>query len=177
MAGRKKDRGYTEDDVTAVPARNGVKIHRKLGPQTLSLYRDPSTGRLTSSKATATMAQTEVLNMFYCGKTYKEVISYLRSIGYTKNQAIGISITVRKEIAKYVEKQKEDIANQNVLILKNIIQKAMEDERFKIAIEAVQELNRMLHVYDEKVEINIVNNGFDFGGMEFEEAKTDVEDV
>lgn len=172
----KQDRGYTADDVTAVPARNGVKIRKKVGPQTLSLYRDPSTGRLTSSKTTATMAQTEVLNMFYCGKTAKEVERYLQSIGYTKNQAIGISIRIRKEIAQYVEKQKEDIANQNVLILKNIIEKAMADERYKIAIEAVQELNRMLHVYDEKVEINIVNNGFEFGGMEIaDESK--IEDV
>jgi len=67
-------------------------------------------------------------------------------------------IKVIREARNYLNKQYKDyaqnVAQRNIEILQQIVEESLNDGQRKTAIDAIRELNKICHLYDENVVIN-----------------------
>lgn len=105
-------------------------------------------------------------------------MSFLEGLGYTKRGARYHIEQVTKELNSILEKDKQKLVNQNILILQTIVRECLDSSlpRYKDAISAISEMNKIMHAYDIKTEVNIHNNyGFEFGIPDSQVVETNVE--
>ena len=155
-----------QDNILGVQERNKDKIKKKkkVSSETdLVLRKDDSTiDRIKPTTNKPEITKIEVIKKFAGGWNYREVHEWLKELGYKKVTADLILKDVKNELHKELDKQKTLLVNQNILILQNIAKKCIDASRYRDAVAAITELNRVLHAYDPKVEVTVSNYGFSF---------------
>lgn len=138
----------------------------KMKKKEVELQHIPVVKKLQYEKASKEAVESTVLDLFYSGYSRAQVRRFIiEQFSLKPKQADTRIASVRNSLKGYLDKQREALVNENVLVLERIIADALDASRYAIAIDAIREMNRMLHVYDEQVNVNInANNyGFDFG--------------
>ena len=168
------------DNILAVKEKNNMTKKKKKDEEKVSpikLHRDKGTGRITPTSIKSDLIESEVINMVYDGYSFNEIHRTLIEMGYKKPSADVILKKVRLSLEKYLDKEKQKLVNQNILILQRITRNCMESGRYREAIAAISELNKILHAYDIKTEVNINNYGFSFDVGQVEELQEPIENI
>jgi len=108
------------------------------------------------------LIRAELINRIGKGQTLADLRAFLKETGASQSQAERLIYKARLEIDKALENSKHIIVNQNILILQNIVKDCLDAKRYKDAISALSELNKIVHAYDTKIEVNVQNYGFSF---------------
>lgn len=122
-----------------------------------------------------------IIDAFRRGIIDSNIAKSLVKAGYKYKSAQEIIRRVARELNDTIEAKKVELVNHNIGILQNVIEQTMEDRDFRTSLLAIGELNRVLHAYDQKVEVKIENNfGFDFGmpsSQNIEVSGQEIEDI
>lgn len=122
-----------------------------------------------------------IIDAFRRGIIDSRITKSLVNVGYKYKSAQEIIRRVARELNDTIEAKKAELVNHNIGILQNVIEQTMQDRDFRTSLLAISELNRVLHAYDQKVEVKIENNfGFDFGmpsSQTVEVSAEEIEDV
>ena len=133
----------------------------------LTVKKEPTTPSISDRKSVqkdSDVLKKQVLEGYSKGKTRKTLVNEIINAGYSVGYAQSLMREVSKELSEEVEKLKPNLVNKNISILESIIESTCDSRDFRTALSAISELNKVLHAYDEKVEVHIDNNfGFDFG--------------
>lgn len=154
-----------KDDFLAVQQRNKDKIKekkKKSSSEELIISTKKDENGVVDIRNQFKIVKNEMLKKYAQAWTNLEVKAWLKELGYASKSAENIINHFRKEINKEIEKNKAAFINQNIVILQTIAKNSIEDKKYRDAIAAITELNRVLHAYDVKTEVNISNYGFSF---------------
>lgn len=133
----------------------------------LTVKKEPSTPSISQRESVMTdpdVLKKQILEGYSKGKTRKTLVNEIVKAGYSYNYAQNLMKEVGQELSAEVDKLKPMLVNKNISILESVIESTCDSRDFRTALSAISELNKVLHAYDEKVEVHIDNNfGFDFG--------------
>lgn len=119
-----------------------------------------------------------IIDAFRAGKLDNKITKDLVDAGYGYKSAQEVIRRVARSLSDEIERKKPQLVNNNIGILQNIIEQTIDSRDFKTALVAISELNRVLHAYDQKVEVKIENNfGFDFGMPSQTVTVENIEDI
>lgn len=109
-----------------------------------------------------------VMKEFKEGRSAKHAIRFIaKTYGYSQSLASKYVAMAVESIKAAIFKERNNIAARNALTLQEIVNDSMLKKNYKTALDAISELNKMAHVYDNVPNVNVTNNfGFDFDTSE-----------
>lgn len=70
------------------------------------------------------------------------------------SQAISLIKSCRNYLNKQYKDYAQNVAQKNIEILQQIVEESLNDGQRKTAIDAIRELNKICHLYDENIVVN-----------------------
>lgn len=107
--------------------------------------------------------QAEIMELISKGKTRKEIVDYLGSLGVKSRNCYVLYYNALKEMTPeedYLDAEKKYLIQQNLDRLETIINSSITGNtgEKKVALQAISELNRMIGVYNNGTGVVINKN-------------------